>query len=94
MLMHTVVVDNGHIARLPIIADAVVHLVTFAIKNVECSFVYMAMFLRFAAGTIFFKMKVKQLANAVLWLYVVTTICLRTVNELDFTGLTDAGHST
>ena len=37
MLVHAVVVDDGDVAGLPVVADAVVDLVAFAVENVEAA---------------------------------------------------------
>ena len=93
MLMDTIVVHDGHVTGLPIVADAVMHLVAFAIQNVEGGFVDMPVLLALAAGAVFLKVQVKQLTDAVLRFDLVAAVGLRTVNKLDFGRLADPGHS-
>ena len=43
--MHAIVVDDGHIARLPVVTHAVMDLVARAVENVEGGLIHMAMLL-------------------------------------------------
>ena len=44
MLMYTIGMDDDGIARLPVVADAIVDFVAFAIENVERRFIHMTVF--------------------------------------------------
>ncbi len=68
MLVHAIIVHDGDVARLPVIANAVVNFVAFAVENVESCLVHMAVLLRRSAGRIFFQMHVEGLRDAVLGL--------------------------
>ena len=88
--MYTVVVYDRHIARLPVIAHAVVNLVTGAIENIECRFIHMAVLLGFSAGAVFLQMQMQGLGDAILGLYVMTAVGLRPIDEFDLRALAHA----
>jgi hypothetical protein len=46
MLVHAVVVDDRHVAGLPVVADAVMNLVALAVEDVEGGLVDVAVLLR------------------------------------------------
>ena len=71
MLVHAVVVHDGDVARLPVVADAVVDLVAVAVEDVEGRLVDVAVLLRLAARAVFLEMDVEGLGDAVLRLDVV-----------------------
>src|SRR6185503_13721751 len=50
VLVHAVVVHDGDVARLPVVADAVVDLVALAVEDVEGGLVYVAVLLALPAG--------------------------------------------
>ena len=91
MLMDAVVVDDGDIAGLPIVAHAVVNLVSRAIEDVEGSFVDVAMLLRGAARRILLEMDVQRLTEAILRLDIMAGKMLRPAVELGFLPLTTRG---
>ncbi len=64
VLMHAVVVDDGDIAGLPVVADAVVNLVACTVKDVEGGLVDVPVLLRGAAGRVFLEVDVERLGAA------------------------------
>ena len=83
MLVDAVVVDDRHVARLPVVADVVVDLVALAVEDVEGGLVDVAVLLALAAGPVFLEVEVEVLGDAVLGLDVVAAVGLRPVDELD-----------
>jgi hypothetical protein len=82
VLVHAVVVHDRHVARLPVVAHAVVHLVALAVEDVERGLVHVPVLLRPGARTVFFQVQVKHLRDAVLRLDVMAAVGLRAVGEL------------
>src|SRR5918997_10199 len=83
VLVHAVVVHDGDVARLPVVADAVVDLVALAVEDVEGGLVDVPVLLRRAARTILLEMDMEHLADAVLRLDVVAAVGLRAAHETD-----------
>src|SRR5258705_759730 len=83
MLVDAVVVDDGDVAGLPVVADAVVNLVALAVEDVERRFVDVAVLLRVPARRVLLEVDVKHLREAVLRLNVVAAVRLRAVVEPD-----------
>ena len=70
VLVDAVVVHNGHITGFPIIANVVVYFISFTVKDIERRFVHVPMLLAFAAGAVFFKVQMEQLADAIFGFHV------------------------
>src|SRR3954466_8730084 len=83
---------DGNVARLPVVADAVMDLVAAAVENVERGFVDVAVLLGGAAGGIFLEVDVQRLGAAVLRLAVITTELLGPPGELEILALDHARH--
>ena len=62
MLVHAVVVHDRDVARLPVVAHAVVDLVARAVEDVERRLVDVAVLLRFSARPVFLEVEVERLA--------------------------------
>ena len=63
MLMHAVVVHDGNIASLPVIANAIVNFVADTIENVKSGLIDVAVLLRSTTRRVFFKMHVERLCT-------------------------------
>src|SRR5665213_323217 len=92
MLVHAIVVDDRDVARLPVVPDAVVHLVALAVEDVERRLVHVAVLLRARARTVVLEMEVESLGDAVLGLDVVAAVGLGAVVELDLGALAHPRH--
>src|SRR6185503_16014369 len=92
MLVHAVVVDDRDVARLPVVAHAVVDLVADAVEDVERRLVDVAVLLRAATGPVLLEVQMEHLRDAVLRLDVVPAPGLRAVDELDLLALAHAWH--
>ena len=91
MLVYAGIFHGYYIARLPVIADAIVDLMSPAIEDVKYSLVHMAMFVRFPAWRQDNIMGIKDLGIFIFRRYDVTIIVLRPlfhyhVFPLDHTG--------
>ena len=82
----------GDVARLPVVADAVVNLVAFAVEDVERRLVHVAVLLRPGPRAPLLDVEVEHLGDAVLRLDVVAAERLRAVGELDLAPLAHARH--
>src|SRR5437763_16827204 len=65
MLMHAVHVDDRDVSRGPVVAHAVMDLVTLAVENVERRLVNVAVLLRAASGAVLLQVHVQRLRHAV-----------------------------
>ena len=61
VLVHAVIVNDGDVAGLPVVADAVVNLEAAAVKDVEDRFVHVTVPLRLAARGVLLEMDVQRL---------------------------------
>src|SRR5580700_9824569 len=84
VLVDAIVVHDGDVAGLPVVAHAIVDLVAGTVENVERRLVDMAVLLGSAARRIFLEMDVQRLAQAVLGLDIVAAEMLRAAVELGF----------
>lgn len=84
VLVHRVVGDNRHIPRFPLVADAIMHLKPFAVKDVKDGFIHVKVHLRASAGRVLFYMQVQRLSEAILRMDVVAGVCLRSIDESNF----------
>jgi hypothetical protein len=92
VLVDAVVVHDGDVAGLPVVAHAVVDLITGTVENIECRLVDVAVFLGGAARRIFLEMDVQRLAQAILGLDIVAAEMLRAAVELGFLALDHPRH--
>src|SRR5262245_30802371 len=90
VLVHAVVVHDDGITCFPVVADAVVNLVAFAVEDVEGRLIHVPVLLIVSARRILLEMDVQRLCQAVDWLDVVPAEGLRAVSELQ---LAPADHT-
>ena len=90
MLVHAVVVHDRHVARLPVVADAVVDLVALAVQDVERRLVDVAVLLVRAARRVLLEVDVQRLRHAVDRLDEMLGERLRAVLELHLLAADDA----
>src|SRR5260221_2541135 len=83
MLGHAFVLADRDVARLPVVAHAVVDLVALAVEDVEGGFVHVAVLLRAPSGAVFLEVQMEGLRDAVLGLDIVAARGLRALAELD-----------
>src|SRR5262249_54632218 len=77
-----IIMHDGNIAGLPVVARAVVDFVAGAIEDVERCLVHVAVLLSLCARSIFLKMNVQRLGAAVLGLHIMPAEMLRTTASL------------
>src|SRR5260221_14476636 len=92
MLGHAFVLADRDVARLPVVAHAVVDLVALAVEDVEGGFVHVAVLLRAPSGAVFLEVQMEGLRDAVLGLDIVAAVGLRPVAGLDEAALAPARH--
>src|SRR5207247_743865 len=90
VLVHGVVGDDSDVAGLPLVADAVVDLKSFAIQDIEDRLVHVEVHLRAPAGRVLFEVQVQRLAEVVLGVEVVLREGLRPIDEVDLVRPPDA----
>ena len=87
MLVHAIVMNDGDVPGLPIVADAVVDFVTRPVKNVERRLVDVPVLLGLAAWRLLLQVNVKRLGAAVLRLDIMAAEMLRAAVELEILSL-------
>src|SRR5580765_2822671 len=92
VLVHAVVVDDGDVARFPVVANAVMNLVAFAVEDVEGRLVDVAVLLRMTARRVLLEVDVKHLRDTILRLDVMTAVRLGAIVEPDQAPLPHARH--
>src|SRR5437667_1826477 len=90
VLVHRVVGNHGHVAGLPLVADAVVDLESVAVQDVEDRFVHVEVHLRAATWSVLFEVQVERLPEVVLGVKVVLGKGLRPVDEINLVRPPDA----
>src|SRR4029077_19555093 len=89
MLMYAIVMNDGDVPGLPIVADAVVDLITRPVKNVERRLVDVAVLLGLAAWRVLLQVNVKRLGAPVLRLDIVAALMVRAAPGRSILSLDD-----